>query len=264
MIELLLNRNSWKTPVIFLFTLIGFLFGAGDGRVWAAGDQFSLTVMHLNDTHSHLEPEKDVLEMTIDGRKEPVLFEVGGYPRLLTKIREIRSKEPRALLVHAGDAVQGSLFFAAFGGKADMDFMNLARYDAMTVGNHEFDRGPELLAGLIKQAEFPILGANVDASAEPVLKGKIPPYVIKEIDGEKVALIGLVTPDTKTASSPGENVSFRSPATVVKELLASPELSRVNKIIVLSHLGYGDDLRLARDVEGIDVIVGGHNPQPFG
>ena len=137
--------------------------------------------------------------------------------------------------------------------------MNWMRFDAMAVGNHEFDKGPSGLALLLGWAQFPFLSANIDVSAEPQLAGKIQSYIVKELNGEQVGIIGLTTPETPIISSPGDNVVFSDAAAATATCVTALSAQGVNKIIVLSHMGYSSDVALAQAVDGIDVIVGGHS-----
>lgn len=122
---------------------------------------FTLTIAHVNDTHSNLEPVDTGL--TLAGVK--VTGQLGGFARLKTALDEVRASEEHVLALHAGDAVQGTLFFNVFQGKADFDFLNQLGLDAMTLGNHEFDKGPALTGSLVDQARFPVVSANSTSRA---------------------------------------------------------------------------------------------------
>ncbi|MCT8140481.1 5'-nucleotidase C-terminal domain-containing protein [Anaerobacillus sp. CMMVII] len=219
-------------------------------EVTNAEDLFTLSIMHTNDTHAHVE----------------------GYPRLFTAVNEIRGKKENTLLVDAGDVFSGTLYFNKYLGQADLYFMNLLGYDAMTFGNHEFDKDSAILANFVKNMEFPMVSSNVNVKADtelgPLFKdeigtpgdgGSIYPAIIKEFDGEKVGIFGLTTEDTAFLASPGENVIFEDAIEKSKQTVAMLQAEGVNKIIALSHLGYTPDVQLANAVEGIDVIVGGHS-----
>ncbi|MGE0087623.1 MAG: choice-of-anchor I family protein [Desulfococcaceae bacterium] len=216
---------------------------------------FPLTLVHVSDTHSHLEPTATSLNLN----GTTTYLELGGYARLSTKVKAVRSENPNTLVLHAGDAVQGTLYFTKYEGEADFALLNAIGFDAMVTGNHEFDKGPELLSDIIGMADFPIIAANMDVSSEPSLAGKIPPYIIKEISGTKVGIIGLITPETAVISSPGSNITFLDQVTTAQKTVQELEAQGISKIIVLSHLGYEEDIALAGAVEGIDVIVGGHS-----
>ncbi|WP_299742864.1 cell wall-binding repeat-containing protein [uncultured Rossellomorea sp.] len=216
----------------------------------AEGEEFDLTIMHTNDTHAHVE----------------------GYPRLVTAVNELRTEKANSLLVDAGDVFSGTLYFRQYLGQADLHFMNELGYDAMTLGNHEFDKDSKTLADFIKNMNFPMVSSNVtltgDTDLEPLFKneigqpgdgGNVYPAMIKEVDGEKVGIYGLTTPDTEFIANPGENVVFEDAVEKSKATIAMLKEKGVNKIIALSHLGYSNDLELAEEVDGLDIIVGGHS-----
>lgn len=247
------------TLVASLLATPGFAAHAAETAPAATKDGFKLTILHSNDTHSHAE----------------------YAPQRATKIKELRAANHNSLLLDAGDALTGTLYFNEFTGEVEMKLMNLMGYDAMTFGNHEFDLGssPEghaALAKFVKGAEFPLLGANLDFSKESLFdglqfktvtkdfeNGKIYNGIIKEVDGEKVGIFGLTTEETPSISSVA-NVQFANYIDSAKKAVAEFEKQGVNKIVALTHLGFDDskdfdnDQLLAAAVEGIDVIVGGH------
>lgn len=223
-------------------------------------DNFDLTVMHTNDTHAALD----------------------NMPKTVTAVKEERAKDPNALLLHAGDAFTGTLYFNEFQGAADLAMMNLMGFDAMTFGNHEFDlgssgEGHQKLADFIRGATFPFVSANADFSKDDTFagifndsieadfsNGQIYNGIIKEVNGEKVGIFGLTTEETADISSPG-SIEFENYLEKAEMAVTALEAQGVNKIIALTHIGYDDnaavdnDLTLAEEVEGIDIIVGGHS-----
>ncbi|MEZ4526584.1 MAG: metallophosphoesterase [Desulfobacterales bacterium] len=216
---------------------------------------FPLTLVHVNDTHSHLDKHSQ-----FESERYNHLAGSGeDMPAVRKKVKAVRSENLNTLVLHAGDAVQGTLYFTKYEGEADFALLNAIGFDAMVTGNHEFDKGPELLSDFIDMAQFPIIAANMDVSNEPFLAGKIPPYIIKKISGTKVGIIGLITPETAVISSPGSNITFLDEISTARQKVEELESQGINKIIVLSHMGYEEDIALAEAVEGIDVIVGGHS-----
>ncbi|MGL4820534.1 MAG: bifunctional metallophosphatase/5'-nucleotidase [Bacilli bacterium] len=210
----------------------------------------SLTIAHTNDTHAALD----------------------SAARRATAIKEIQKKDPNALVLDAGDVFSGTLWFNVYEGKADADIMDMIGYDAMVLGNHEFDKGPSVLSQFVRHAKFPILSANTDFSKEKAMNGlhsrviaenpalhKVYPAIIKEINGERVGVFGLTTEETPIGSSPGENVKFNDIVATSKQTIAALEAKGINKIVALTHVGFTEDERLAKEVPGIDVIVGGHS-----
>ncbi len=218
---------------------------------------YSLTILHTNDFHARFEPiSKYDSGCSAESNTEGKCF--GGAARMVTAVAEARARTNNSILVDGGDQFQGTLFYTYYKGKVAAEMMNKMGYDGMTVGNHEFDDGPEVLRGFMDTINFPILMSNADVSAEPLLAGKLAKSTVIERGGEKIGMIGLTPQDTNELASPGDNVSFSDPVAAVQgevDLLTS---QGVNKIIVLSHSGYGVDQRVAAETTGVDVIVGGH------
>jgi len=246
---------------LVMLILIAIIVGISIFPTLAADtDTYELSIIHTNDTHANLDK----------------------IANRVTGVKMLREKNPDALLLDAGDVFQGTLYFNAFKGQADIEFMNLMGYDAMTFGNHEFDLGSTkeghlALVDFIKAAKFPFVSANVNFFADKKFTGlyndhisnepkagQIYNGIVKEINGVKIGIFGLTTKETKDISSPG-TITFKNYITVAKETVKAFEKMGVNKIIALSHLGYDDkasidnDLILATKVNGIDVIVGGHS-----
>ena len=218
----------------------------------------TLTILHTNDFHSRIEPiSKYDSACSADDDADGKCF--GGSARLVTAIRAAREAAPNSLLVDGGDQFQGTLFYTYYKGKAAAEMMTALGYDAMTVGNHEFDDGPEVLRGFMDAVGFPVLMSNADVSAEPHLADVLMPSTVIEKDGQKIGLIGLTPEDTPDLASPGPNITFHDPVEAVKREIAKLEAEGVSRIIVLSHSGFVTDQRIAAMVDGIDVIVGGHS-----
>jgi len=212
-----------------------------------------MTILHVNDTHSYVIPHNVLLK--INGAD--TVATAGGYSLLNSAVEDIRSREKNVLLLHAGDVLEGTIWTPKFQGLAEIDAMNAIKFDALELGNHEFSKNVQEAAALVNRAKFPVLAANMDVSGEPSLSG-VRPYVISDLGGEKVGIIGLITPNTSFLSYPGKNIVFQPALDTARKYIAELNRMGVNKIIVLSHLGYGDDVKLAKEVAGIDVIVGGH------
>lgn len=216
-----------------------------------AQEGFTLTLVHTNDTHAHLEP----MELTLSGKK----VRVGGVAQRVAFFDRLRAQRRNVLILDAGDVFQGTLYFNQYRGLADRYFMHRMLYRVMTLGNHEFNLGPGHLAEFLKGAKFKVVSANVDISREPRLQGLLAPYAVLQVGGEKVGLVGLTTPDTREISNPGPTVAFLDPYESAQKAIYELLAKGVNKIVVLSHLGYGEDLKLARRLVGAQVIVGGHS-----
>ncbi len=218
---------------------------------------YSLTVLHTNDFHARFEPiSKYDSGCSAEDNTEGKCF--GGSARLQTAIEEARSRTNNAILVDGGDQFQGTLFYTYYKGKLAAEMMNQMGYDAMTVGNHEFDDGPEVLRGFMDAVNFPVLMSNADVSGEPLLADKLAKSTVIERGGEKLGLIGLTPQDTDELASPGDNIVFTDPVGAVQGEVDKLTEMGVNKIIVLSHSGYGVDQKVAAGTTGVDIIVGGH------
>ncbi len=219
---------------------------------------YTLTVLHTNDFHSRFEPiSKFNSGCKPEDNDEGKCF--GGAARLVSAVKDARARTNNSILVDGGDQFQGSLFYTFYKGKAAAEMMNALQYDGMTVGNHEFDDGPEVLREFIENVSFPVLMSNGDVSKEPLLADKIRKSIVIERGGEEIGLIGLTPEDTRDLASPGKNVTFSDPVAAVRSEVEKLEAEGVNKIVVLSHSGYGVDLDVAEKVEGVDIIVGGHS-----
>jgi 5'-nucleotidase/UDP-sugar diphosphatase len=232
---MLMGKRQLIPLISLLFVIIFTSF------IWA-GEPVQLRVLYINDFHGFAEPFQSA------GSPE----KLGGIAFLAEEVNRLRKERP-TLLLAAGDMIQGHPWANLFEGRSTIEVMNAMDFSAMVLGNHEFDFGQEVLKKRIQEARFPILAANVQR-----VPGIIP-YVIKEISGLKIAIIGLITEETPMISPPKNikglvfNPVIDSARKVIQELGDQPDL-----VIVLSHLGLPADLRLAAAVEGIQVIVGGH------
>jgi 5'-nucleotidase / UDP-sugar diphosphatase len=219
---------------------------------------YDLTILHTNDFHARFEPiSKYDSGCSAESNIEGKCF--GGSARLYTAIKESRGRVANSILVDGGDQFQGTLFYTYYKGQLAAQMMNSLGYDAMTVGNHEFDDGPEVLSGFMQAVHFPVLMSNADVSLEPALANKLVKSAIIWRGGERIGLIGVTPEDTDELSSPGEHVKFSDPVSAVQTEVDSLSERGVNKIVVLSHSGYQVDKEIAANTTGVDVIVGGHS-----
>jgi 5'-nucleotidase/UDP-sugar diphosphatase len=185
---------NWK--LVLIGAVLAILLWAGG---WGTKEEprLELTILHTNDVHGHYQPSAS--------SGQPSL---GGAARMATLVADVRRNVAHSLLLDAGDQFQGSLLFTVGGTEVVSDVMNALGYGAMVVGNHEFDLGPAALARFMDEAKFPVLSANIDATADPSLDGRIRPFDVFLFDGEVVGVFGLTTETTTTASSPGKDVVF--------------------------------------------------------
>lgn len=221
---------------------------------------YTLNIMHINDWHSRIESiNKYDSTCSADDETEGACF--GGAGRLVTAARDYRANHEgeNVLLLNAGDNFQGSLFYTTYKGKAEAEFLNMMGTDAMVVGNHEFDDGEDGLAGFLSEVEFPVVGSNIRATSASSLGDMVKPYVILEVGGEKIGIVGAVANDTAELSSPGENVSIEEDVAAITEQVKAVAGEGVSKIIALTHVGYPRDLEAIAKIPGVDVVVGGHS-----
>jgi 5'-nucleotidase len=223
-----------------------------------------LTLLHINDFHSRHEPIAGNGGVC-DPARGPCF---GGSARLVAAIQAARAAalaEGRAALaVDAGDQFMGSLFYTTHRGLAEAAIQRAWGCEAMALGNHEFDHGPQNLARYGAAVPFPLLAANLDTAAEPSLHGRISPAAVFERGGARIALVGLITNDTPVIASPGPNLRFRDLAESLDRAIFAARQSGPATVVVLSHVGLAADRRLAAEVPGIDVIIGGHSHSLLG
>jgi 5'-nucleotidase / UDP-sugar diphosphatase len=250
------QSNRWLRPALSLSLALAVLVMLALIFVPAvsADEPITLTILHTNDTHANIQP----CTTTCNNQN------LGGVARRYTAIQQVKAEGGNVLLIDAGDPFQGTLFFNYWQGQEASYFMNALGYEAMAIGNHEFDSGPPALARFIEDADFPVLSANIDASAQVSLTGLIEPYTIIEVGGESIGVFGLTTEDTTFISSPGPDVLFSDVTAAAQATVAALQGMGINKIVALTHIGYTPDLALAAAVSGIDVIVGGHSHTPLG
>ena len=217
--------------------------------------QKRLTILHFNDTHSHLEPERTGDETGLGGAIE----------RAACRDSIVKADGKRnVLFLHAGDFSQGTSYFSVLGGDIEVDLINALKYDCITLGNHEFDNGVDELARRMSKVKCPVVCANYDFSQLP-LGAYVRPYAIVRKAGMKIGIIGLM-PDITTLVS--HEVSSKIPAFDNSEVVNKwasylREEKKCDLVIALTHIGYDDgpynDFSLVRGSRGIDIVVGGHS-----
>ena len=209
-----------------------------------------LVILHTNDTHSRIEPLPET------DRFRP---NMGGVVRRAAFVDKMRSENENVLLFDAGDFLQGTPYFNLFKGEVEVEAMNLLKYDAVTLGNHEFDYGMEVLEDIVKRATFPIVSTNYDFSETPIAD-YIKPYLIINKGGVKIGVIGTgVNPEGLIASEHYEGMKFIPPNEAANETaqMLRDEL-KCDMVVCISHMGYRSELELAENSRNIDIIIGGH------
>lgn len=210
-----------------------------------------LTILHVNDTHSHIDPQRSG---DYKGR--------GGVIEQAAYIDSVRCADGKrnVLLVHAGDFSQGTSYFTELGGNIEIDVLNALRFDVVTLGNHEFDNGIEELSRRLKNLEAEVVCANYDFEGT-VLDGLVKPYTIIRRGGKKIGIIGLLTDIMEVVDADiARMLTYQEPSQVVNRLSGYlKEEKDCDMVICLSHLGYGEDKELAASIRNVDIIVGGHS-----
>jgi 5'-nucleotidase / UDP-sugar diphosphatase len=236
----MVRKNSLLLCILLVAALLVSSVSAQD-------DTFSLTIMHTNDEHSWHAPQSGN----------------GGSALLAAVVKQIRAEGGNSLLIDGGDRFTGTLFHTVHRGQDAVQIMNLLGYDAMTLGNHEFDGNkdnPEILEDFVEGVEFPVVTANVAFPPGSPLADGVKPYVILEVGDQQIGIIGLVTPETEILSTPGADIVFNNDlAGITNGIVAELTEQGVNKIILLTHIGIDAAMELAPQISGIDVFVDGHS-----
>ena len=222
-----------------------------------SADKVKLVILHTNDTHSQVEPSEKSSLATSD---------MGGYARRMGVIEKIRSEEKNVLLLDAGDYWQGTPYFNFFNGRIEIDALNRMKYDATTLGNHEFDNGTDTLAAVIQNLNNPLISSNYDVT-NSVIRDFVKPWIVIKKAGLKIGVMALnVNPESLILESNIRDVNYIDPvakAQEISEYLKNKE--KCDLIICLSHLGSDkdsksvNDFEIARKTKFIDVIIGGHS-----
>ena len=238
----------------------GALLGLGGAGILApleafAASPYRLTILHTNDMHSRIEPFPQ------DGR---AYAGMGGMARRATLIEQIRRQEKNVLLLDAGDIWQGTPYFNLFHGEPEFRGMTEMKYDAATLGNHDFDNGLEGLKKQLPHAGFSFINSNYDFS-NTILKDQVSPYKLFNRGGIKVGVFGLgIELAGIVAEKSYGKLRYHDPVAVAREMVQELKNQGCHLIIGLSHLGYQyqshkiSDVSLASRVAGIDLIIGGH------
>lgn len=211
-----------------------------------------LVVLQTSDIHSRVEP------INQEGDRN---YNMGGFVRLVTFAKEFRKENPNVLLFDCGDISQGTPYYNKFRGEVEVKMMNEMKYDAMTIGNHEFDFNLNNMEQLFRMADFPVVCANYDVSAT-VLKDLVKPYVVIERGGVKVGVLGLGCKlEGMVQADKCAGVVYKDPVVTANEVAATlKEKEECDIVICLSHLGVQEDEELLiPNTRNIDVVLGGHS-----
>jgi len=215
-----------------------------------------ITILHTNDVHSHIDPFP----------KEHSEFpNLGGLARRATLVEAIRKENPNTLLFDAGDIFQGTPYFNFYGGELEFKLMSMLKYDAATIGNHDFDNGIDGLFAQLPHAKFQLISANYDFS-NTVMNGFTKPYEIYTVDDIKIGVYGLgIELDGLVTKKLFKETVYLNPFEIAQDTERKlKEEEKCDIIICLSHLGYQydsskpDDLKLAANTKYTNLIIGGH------
>lgn len=241
-------NKTVRTGKLFLTLLLGSLSVAGYTQ--------DLVILHTNDTHSNI-------ETITSGRNAGY----GGFQRIADYFDRVRHESANVLILDAGDYNQGTPYFTLFKGTAEVMLYNAMGYDAVCLGNHEFDNGQQQLADRLKKANYPTLCANFDFSKSP-LKDLVKPWIIINKGGRKIGIIGVLLDLRGYVSESGRaDIIYRNPIKTVNKIAKQlKQGEKCDLVIVLSHLGYDggnkenpSDTELAKYSRNVDIIIGGHS-----
>ena len=221
-----------------------------------SGKEIKLTILHTNDMHSHIEAFDN------NDNKYPGQ---GGMIKIAHLVKEIRKKEGEILLLDAGDIFQGTPYFNMFNGEVEFKLMSEMKYDASTMGNHDFDIGLEGFKNALPFANFPFICSNYDFS-KSILNDRTLPYKIMEKKGIKIGIIGIgIKLEGLVSKKLYGDTNYLDPIKTANKYAAILKNEKKCQLVIcLSHLGYEynsnkiSDIKLAKNTANIDVILGGH------
>lgn len=224
-----------------------------------------ITILHTNDTHARIEPFSD---------SAPRFAGMGGVVRRATLIKKLRAENPNNLLLDAGDVFQGTPYFNKFNGSLDFEVMTKMGYDAVTIGNHEFDNAVTGFEKVMDKAGFPFVSSNYDFGTTR-MGLRVQKFIIRQIDGVKIGIFGLgIAFENLVLPHLHKGVTYLDPVEVAADMVSYLRgYHRCDMVICLSHIGYRyrderrvSDQVVAQEVDGIDLIIGGHThtlmPEP--
>ena len=248
-----MNRKTFIKNSIYGSAAVGLALNN-----FSCSSHKNITILHTNDVHSHVEPfSKDHSEFP----------NKGGFERRATLISEIRRQNPNTLLFDAGDIFQGTPYFNFYGGEIEFKLMSMLGYDAVTIGNHDFDNGIDGLDKQLPNAKFDIISSNYDFK-NTILESKVSDYKIYNKSGIKIGVFGLgIELEGLVSKDLYKETKYLDPIDIANDTAKKlKETENCDIVICLSHLGYKyekfpnkvSDLNLAKSTKNIDLIIGGH------
>ncbi len=264
-------KKELAVALIILSLIVGFVVGMGFGKP-VAPDQTGTTpsgetakaepvkdiaILLTSDIQSQLFPYDTKKKIMVGDQKVKVAVTTGGFTRVASLVKGIKEIADGTLVVDTGDLFAGPVF-TTFHGIPEVEAMNAIGYDVLAPGNHEFDQGIDTMVNALKKAKFAVLIANAKTTDDG-LKDIIKPYIVKDIAGVKVGIFGLITPDLPRITNVGTAVTVDDPIAVAKEMVKKlRDEEKVDIVIAATHIGTPLDEKLAKEVSGIDIILGGH------
>ena len=248
-----MNRKTFIKNSIYGSAAVGLALNN-----FSCSSHKNITILHTNDVHSHVEPfSKDHSEFP----------NKGGFERRATLISDIRRQNPNTLLFDAGDIFQGTPYFNFYGGEIEFKLMSMLGYDAITIGNHDFDNGMDGLDKQLINAKFDIISSNYDFK-NTILESKVSDYKIYDKSGIKIGVFGLgIELEGLVSKELYKETKYLDPVDIANDTAKKlKETENCDIVICLSHLGYKyekfpnkvSDLNLAKSTKNIDLIIGGH------
>jgi 5'-nucleotidase len=223
--------------------------------------EYTLHILHINDLHSRIEPINR-FDSTCSAEDDAAGECFGGVARIKTFIDGKRAEleGENVIVLDAGDQFQGSLMYTTYKGDVEAEMMNAIGFDAMAVGNHEFDDGPEQLAEFAGEVDVPIISGNLDLSQSNVLSDEeVMDHIVLDVGGERIGIVSALATDTVETSSPGDAIIFQDEVDAIQADVDALTEQGVTKIVALTHVGLPMDRAIAEGTTGLDAIVGGHS-----
>ncbi len=248
-----MNRIRYNLFKIILLLFMCFVGGAG-WQYYHQNHLFTLNIIHTNDLHAHLIPF-NTDNRTCDYKTNDCL---GGFARIKTLIDSYRSKYPHSVLLDAGDRFSGTVFYTLRKSQDIIRLMNDWQYDALTIGNHEFDDGISEIEKMMQKLKAPVVCANAVFPETTPLAQQIKSSVILERNGRKIGIIGALTQDVKIETIHAKEIKLLPLLQTIQAEVDNLKKQQVDIIILLSHIGFNNDKSIAQQINDIDVIVGGH------
>ena len=230
------------------------------GQAQAPEGGLDLVILHANDMHSFIAGTDKSGQACFQDKDC-----YGGYARIAQAIKDAKAKGDNVIALDAGDQMQGTMFYTVCKMPMMADIYPLIPFDAATIGNHEFDEGCAQLARYLDGFPIPMLAANLDpAKGCPMLGAKFQPWVVREVRGVKVGIVGIACDDVVEPGKACDKTRFKDVKQTLEAAVRELNAQGVHVVIALTHIGLGADRELARSVDGVGVIVGGHSHSYIG